>query len=237
MLADSDYGHIIDVERIKGMFEGNILVVAAHPDDEALGCGGTIAKLSKDRRVDILFISDGETARGNSDNIKQRRRSACDAAKCLGAQSPSFLNFPDNQLDTVPFLSIVKEIEDVIEQNSPSVVFTHFRGDLNIDHRITHNAVMTACRPLPGGGVKEIYAMEVLSSTEWALGEAFIPNVFVDVTNSLRLKYSALEFYSEEMREAPHARSFEAVEAQAILRGASVGVKYAESFSLIRKLV
>jgi N-acetylglucosamine malate deacetylase 1 len=222
-----------------------VLVVAAHPDDEILGCGGTMTKhVDHGDDVHILFLSSGVGARGDdtdesNDERTRRRRAATAAAKTVGAYPPRFADFPDNQMDSVPLLDIVKAIENVVSEIGPGIVFTHHGGDLNIDHRRAYEATLTACRPLPGSPVEQICTYEVLSSTEWgpfAADRMFLPNRFVEVTGQMDRKLSALSAYEEELRPSPHARSIEAVKAQAILRGASVGVPCAEAFATMRSI-
>ena len=216
-----------------------ILVVAAHPDDEALGCGGTIAKHVKNGDiVNVMFITNGVSARldQTSKNIKERKISAVKAGKILGFNKMIFKDFPDNQLDTVPILKIIQSIEKIIKEINPEIIYTHHYGDLNIDHKITHYAVMTASRPLPNTSVKEIYTFEVLSSTEWSfsLENSFSPNIFVNIEGFLDLKISSLKAYSLEMRGAPHSRSLKHIRALAIHRGSCVGINMAESFMVMR---
>lgn len=218
-----------------------VLVVAAHTDDEALGCGGTIARhVAGGDNVHAVFLADGVTSRPNScaNEIKERNEAAANAQKVLGIRSTYMLGFPDQRTDSVPFLEIVQALEKVIQDVHPEVIYTHHYGDLNIDHRITHQAVMTACRPIPGSSVKEIYAFEVLSSTEWNSPNnmPFIPNVFVDISEHLETKHKALESYQLEMRDEPHSRSIINAKRQSEYRGASIGVKAAESFCLVRAI-
>lgn len=214
-----------------------VLVIAAHPDDDILGCGATMARhTSEGDEVSVLFISDGETARGNKD-LSERKKAATTALAILGARAQDFLDFPDNQLDTVPLLSVVKKIENVIQQFQPNIIYTHHFGDLNVDHKITHKAVVTACRPLPSSKIESIYAFEVLSSTEWAdEAECFKPTHFVNVEKFWKQKMEAIAFYQHEMRSFPHARSSQNLEALAIHRGATVGLPKAEAFQLIRSI-
>lgn len=216
----------------------NILVVAAHPDDEALGCGGTIARHAREgAAVHVVFMTDGVGARGSSAGDRERQAAANAALKLLGAQPPVFLDFPDNQLDTVPFLAVVKKVEEAVSRTNPSIIYTHHSGDLNIDHQITQRAVMTACRPMPGSGVREIYGFEVLSSTEWAAPAQdgpFLPVRFVGIYAFLDQKLEALRCYAHEMREFPHSRSYETVKALAVLRGSNNGLRAAEAFTVLR---
>ncbi len=217
-----------------------ILVIAAHPDDEVLGCGGTIAKyVDQGDEVHIIFTADGVSSRGNNNSHEDRCDMARSAAKLLGAQEPIFLPFPDNMLDSIPLLNIVQAMEPIIAEIKPEIIYTHHEGDLNVDHSLTSKAVITACRPLPGSTVKSIYGFEVLSSTEWSAprgSSAFIANFFVDIKESFERKIAALNIYDVEMRDFPHARSYECVEAQAVLRGGQNGLIKAEAFSVIREI-
>ena len=217
-----------------------VLVVAAHPDDEILGCGGTMAlHVDKGDDVYVVFMADGVASRLGKDNSVIDRGSAAEnAAKILGVTSVENLDFPDNSMDSVPLLDVTKAIEAKIEKLQPKVIYTHHLGDLNVDHQITHKAVMTACRPQPDFCVKEIFAFEVLSSTEWQTPGyfPFMPNVFVDIGKQIDVKRKALEAYSKEMRQPPNSRSIENSIRLNALRGNTVGVEYAESFVLLRKI-
>ena len=219
----------------------SIVVVAAHSDDEALGCGGTIARhAAAGDAVHLIFVADGVTSRTgmNEAGLNDRTAAAALAHKCLGVRSVIYLALPDNRMDSLPLLNIVQSLEGVLATLNPEVIYTHHHGDLNIDHRITHEAVMTACRPLPGRTVKEIYAFEVVSSTEWScFGTAsFSPQLSVDISSYLDIKLAALGAYQAEMRAAPHSRSIEHIRALAQHRGHSVGVFAAEAFMVLRLL-
>jgi LmbE family N-acetylglucosaminyl deacetylase len=225
----------------------NILVVAAHPDDEILGCGGTIAKhANQGDQVFIIILGEGVTSRDNARLQARRKREilllreqAKKAAKTVGAKKVLFHNIPDNRFDTLALLDIVKLIEHSLESIKPDIVFTHSNADLNIDHVITHRAVLTATRPFPGQSVKELYAFEVPSATEWAFQKSetsFQPNVFVDIEGTLAKKLKALAAYQGEMRQFPHPRSLEAVEILAKQRGNTAGSMASEAFVLIRKM-
>lgn len=221
-----------------------VLVVAAHPDDEVLGCGGTIARhVSQGDEVHLLFMADGVGARDLAETHDQaagNRLTACETvADMLDIASVSHAGFADNAMDGVPLLDVVREVEAVVDRVQPSIVYTHHADDLNIDHRLTHQSVMTACRPQPGVPVRRLYTFEVLSSTGWQSPSphaAFVPSRFVDVTAFRELKQKALGVYQEEMREFPHARSYQAVDDLLRYRGASVGVGYAEAFMVMRDL-
>lgn len=219
-----------------------ILVVAAHPDDEILGCGATLARhAAAGDRVQVLILARGLAARGavEASEYEALEAAARSAAKIIGAQPPRFAGLPDNRLDSVALLDVIKAIETVLDELRPALVYTHHGGDLNVDHRVACEAVATACRPLPGASVRAIYAFETLSSTEWGVQSAhaaFRPNHFVAVAEHLPTKLKALGAYETELRPWPHARSLKAVEALAQLRGASVGCAAAEAFEVLREL-
>lgn len=218
-----------------------VAVIAAHPDDEALGAGGAMAlHAARGDSVHPVFLADGVGARGGDAAAAKRRESAAQrAAKALGAAEPRFLGLPDNRLDSVPLLEVVQRIEEIIREVQPSVVYTHHSGDLNIDHLVCNRAVLTACRPLPHCRVRRIYAMEIVSSTEWGIpvhSDAFVPTRFVDITTTLAVKQRAVEAYAEEMREFPHPRSYQLVDALARVRGATVGLQAAEAFVVLREI-
>ena len=224
----------------------SVLVVAAHPDDEVLGCGGVLAShAAKGDSIHVLICAEGATSRDSLRDPKARKpqlaalkAAASRAASILGTETPSMLGLPDNRLDSLPLLDIIKSVEAVVEAVAPEIVYTHHAGDLNVDHRIVHQAVVTACRPLPGSPVRAIYAFETLSSTEWQTsGDRFQPQRWVDIKSFLPCKRRALEAYAAEMRPFPHARSFDAVEALARLRGASVGLEAAECFMVVREVL
>lgn len=226
----------------------SILVLAAHPDDDVLGCGGTIARLAwKGSRVHVAYLADGVSSRARdsgeaavgSADFAERRAAARRACEILGATCVHFGDLPDNRLDSVALLDIVKPVEALIARYAPDTVLTHHAGDLNVDHRRTFEAALTACRPQPGHPVKTLLSFEVPSSTEWqrsAAACAFTPNWFVDISASLDRKLAALDAYGKEVRAWPHPRSRRGVEALARWRGASVGVEAAEAFILGRQL-
>lgn len=223
----------------------SILIVAAHPDDEVLGCGATIAKLSKSQKVHILILGEGHTSRQMIRGkrvkaaVERLRTSARAAASVMGAASVMLEWFPDNRFDEVPLLNIVKRVESVIQKISPETIYTHHPGDLNIDHRITFQAVLTASRPVPGSRVKNLYTFEIPSSTEWAfqqLQPVFKPNVFVDVSKTIDVKIKAMAQYESETRPFPHPRSPEALRTIARRWGTVVGLEYIEAFELVRSV-
>ena len=221
----------------------SVLVVAAHPDDEVLGCGGTIAKHAlAGARVHILILAEGATSRAGSRRtglsssasaLRTLREAARRAGKLLGAVDVSLAGLPDNRLDGVELLDIVKKIESAIAAARPDIVYTHHNGDVNVDHRIAHDAVIAAVRPQPGNRIRGLYFFETPSSTEWrppASMPPFQPSHFVDIAKTLDRKMSALRAYDSEMRAWPHPRSYRAIEHLARWRGATVGCEAAEAF-------
>lgn len=219
----------------------NVLIIVAHADDETLGCAGTIAKhIAEGDHVSVIFMTDGVSSRNSStlQHEVERNTGMDNAMNVLGVENYQCFDFPDNQMDSVPLLSIVKSIETVIDELKPNIIYSHFAHDLNIDHQITHQAVMTACRPIKGSSVREIYSFEVLSSTEWQSSSqpSFQGQYIVDITCHWHKKEQALLCYQEELRDFPHSRSLPCIEALAILRGASHGFEKAEVFQVERIL-
>lgn len=224
-----------------------VLIIAAHPDDEVLGCGGTIIKHVENKsEVFVLILGEGITGRDKTRDREKRykdilslRECARKSSKIMGVKQLITYDFPDNRFDTVPLLDIIKVIETVKKQIKPSIVYTHHIGDLNIDHQIVCKATLTACRPMMKETVKRILSFEVPSSTEWAAPtrkDYFIPNIFVDVSSELNKKIQAMRAYRSEIRNFPHPRSTEAVRNTAKKWGVQVGMRAAEAFMLIRDL-
>jgi len=229
------------------MIQNKVLAVVAHPDDEVLGCGGTLARHAKDGAdVNVLILADGVGSRFFNDNtmaskkeVTARENMTLRAAELMGIKKTIFLRLPDNKMDSIPLLDIIREVEDHIKQFCPNIIYTHHSGDVNIDHRLTHEAVITVCRPQPGFNVSTILCFESPSSTEWQPPKSntpFAPDWFVDISGELDIKRKALKEYSSEVRQWPHTRSEEAVVSLARWRGASVGVAAAEAFVLARHI-
>lgn len=220
-----------------------VLVVAAHPDDEVLGCGGTIARhAAAGDTVHLLFMTNGEDARGTApaDRIDARQQASLAAAAVLGAQTPMLLDFPDNRMDSLPLLDVVQAVERRIAAVAPDIVYTHHGGDLNVDHRVVHQAVLTACRPQSWSPIRALYAFAVPSSSEWSgpgIGPAFQPTRFVDISAHRTAKRAALEAYAAEMRPFPHSRSLDGLAALDLWTGAMAGMAAAEGFMVLRELV
>jgi LmbE family N-acetylglucosaminyl deacetylase len=225
-----------------------ILVVAAHPDDEVLGCGGTIAKHSEQGDiVYVLFMSEGVSSRFVIGEVKDwtqeisaRETAAINAAKVLGVKDVEFLRYPNLRMRDLSMLDIVKQVESAILKYRPSVIYTHHGGDLNSDHRVTHEAVITACRPIENFPVREIISFEIPSSTEWStssIGEVFTPNMFVDIHNFFQKKIEAISCYDMEMRPFPHPRSQRALTSISDRYGSVVGKHGAEAFCILRRII
>lgn len=225
-----------------------ILVVAAHPDDEILGCGATMAKHIKNGdEVSVLILAEGITSReskhsrsASKNELEALKNASINANKILGVHLLKHHDYPDNRMDTSALLDVIKTIESHIDKTKPEIIYTHFAGDLNIDHRIVNQAVVTACRPMPSQIVKTLLFFEVPSSTEWQINgfhQGFSPNWLVDVSDTIHLKMDALAAYKSELRPWPHARSLKAVEHLARWRGANIGVEAAEAFSLGRNIL
>ncbi len=222
----------------------SVLVLAAHPDDEVLGCGGTIAKLAEQgQSIYIAILGEGITSRydrrkdAEEAAVEQLRACSRAAAELLGAKDLFTHDLPDNRFDTVPLLDIVKLVESLIERVRPDVVFAHHAGDLNVDHSLLGRAVATATRPVPGSEVKEVYAFETPSSTEWTFHQIepmFRANTFHDISRQIDKKVTALSAYEGEVRPYPHPRSPEVIRAIARRWGSVVGCEAAEAFELIR---
>ena len=223
-----------------------ILIIAAHPDDEVLGCGGTISRLTNEgHNVYIAILGEGVTSRykqrleADLGLIKELHERSRNVLALLGGKDLFMNSLPDNRFDTVPLLEITGIIEELIEKLKPSIIYTHHAGDLNIDHLITNRAVVTATRPTKGHPVKEIYTFEIPSSSEWAFGQfnkVFNPNVFIDISESIDIKVKAMEVYESEARPFPHPRSPEALRALSQWRGSTVGLNAAEGFEILRKI-
>ncbi len=223
-----------------------ILVVAAHPDDELLGVGGTVRRLSDEgNEVYALIMAEGITSR--SDKREDSDQSELDALKkdsikaceTVGYKDVEFCGLPDNRMDSLDLLDVIKKLTPFIEKYSPEIIFTHHHGDLNIDHRITNEAVLTCTRPMLGEKVRKILAFETPSSTEWNYNytEPFTPNVYYDITQTVDFKIKGMDCYKSERREYPHPRSGEALEALAKVRGSQCGFENAEAFMLLRECI
>ena len=220
--------------------KNKVLVVAAHPDDEMIGCGGTILKhMNVNDEVFILFMTNGISARSvESKELVLRRKNFEKVKSFMKFKLAGNLDLPDQKMDTVPLLQITKKIEKYIKNIKPNILYTHFENDLNSDHRITFEAAITASRPFPNQTVKEINCFEIPSSTNWRNipYKIFFPNLYVDISKFVTKKRKGLSFYKKEIKKDPHTRSLKNILSLNKIRGGDVGVKFAEAFYQIRKI-
>lgn len=222
----------------------NILVIAAHPDDEVLGCGGTMAKLSEEGNyVYTLIMGEGKTSRSEvrnreekSEEIDELKKEIKEANEILGVKETYIEDLPDNRFDSMDLLDIVKVIEKYKNKIKPDIIFTHFANDMNIDHQLLTKAVLTATRPVPSEIVKEVYSFEILSSTEWNYPLTFQPDFYVDVTKFMDKKIEAMNKYQSELREYPHTRSLEGIKTNGKYWAMRYGIDgFIEVFKTLRR--
>ena len=231
-----------------------ILIIVAHPDDEILGMGGTILNhTKKGDDVTIVYLTTGIASRRSSNynnspsyklsknesikikkQILELQNDAKNSSKILGVKKTIFFDYPDNELDTVPLLKIIKTIEEIVSSIMPDRIYTSHFADLNVDHRTVFEAILTACRPT-GLPVKEIICFEILSSTEWTFSYDFKPNYFINIEKELASKIKAMKIYKNEIRKFPHPRSIENIKISAKRWGTVCGFNAAEAFQIIRK--
>jgi len=219
-----------------------ILIVVAHPDDEVLGCFGTVARLiNEGYEAYTLILGEGKTSRDNKrivankkEELKTLNREIVKANNTIGIKKVFIENFPDNRFDSVALLDIIKVISKVKHEVNPDIIFTHYEKDLNIDHQRTYQAVITATRPLKDECVKEIYSFEILSSTEWNYPLSFSPDLYYDVNTTIDLKIQAMKEYKSELCNYPHPRSLKGIKLNAKYYGMKVGKKYIEAFKTVR---
>lgn len=215
------------------------LIIAAHPDDEILGCGGIIKKLSSKEDFFVVIMTGGADGRYSGDMEEKLRQNAKEANSLIGTKELFFESFPNQKLETIPLGNIIQAIETYIANIKPHRVFTHFANDLNKDHQILAEATFTATRPIVGQVVQEVYSYNIPSSTEWNmtdLTKMFVPNVFVDIKDEIDIKIEAMKKYPSECRPYPHPRSPEALRVHANYWGLTAGMEYVEPFKLIRKM-
>lgn len=218
----------------------DVLVIAAHPDDEVLGGGGTFAKhVASGDSVHALVLSEGASSRYEEGMTSTLQRAAKRSAEIIGFASLSFLGLADQRLDTVPLIEVTQMLEPILFRLRPSTVYVHSPVDVNTDHGVVARATWTACRPYSTPWLQRFLAFETPSSTEWAwpmTATAFQPQCFVDVTETLSRKLDAMACYESELRDYPHPRSLRALEERASFWGSQVGVNAAEPFVLLRSL-
>ena len=224
----------------------SILVIAAHPDDEVLGCGGTMARLAgNNEAVAVLILGEGHTSRFDRRSdaeptaLSDLSKLSQKVGAYLGAAEVRHVGLPDNRFDEVALLDVVKVVEQTIREIEPQEIFTQHGGDLNIDHSVTFRATITATRPMAGSRLRALHTYEVASSTEWAFqrfAPTFRANYFIDITTTLELKLEAMEMYESEKRDFPHPRSRGVLEAIARRWGSVVGIEAAEAFETIWRI-
>jgi LmbE family N-acetylglucosaminyl deacetylase len=224
-----------------------VLVVAAHPDDEMLGCGGTLVRLSDlGARIRVVFLAEGSTCRfafedieskDAQDTIKQRNEFAIQALNHIGIEDVRFYNKPCGRLDTQPIIDLGKIVETEISDFNPDVIFTHSEHDANNDHCLTFQAVLQATRPGAQNKVATVLSFEIPSSSEWRFTQSFVPNVFIDIDRTIQTKISAFALYKSETKDYPFPRSDEGLEVFAKMRGMQSGCRHAEAFVLIRSII
>lgn len=215
-----------------------VLVIAPHPDDEVLGCGGTIAKHTKEGDdVYLCIVTKAYTPDWSEEFLKNRPKKIEEANKILGIKKTYILDYPTVKLDTIPQKELNAAISKVVNEVNPDILYIPHKGDLNKDHRLVFEASLVAIRPA-NHKVKRILSYETLSETEWGLSlEPFAPNVYVDISETFETKIEAMKAYESELRQYPHPRSLEIIEALAKKRGSEAGLKLAEAFILIREIV
>ncbi len=217
-----------------------VLVVAAHPDDELLGLGGTIARYSSiGCQTTIAIMADAYSVRYDDRVAQQLRQCTLEAARELDVTDVRFAGMADQKLDALPIVEITQWIEGVLRDVQPQIIYTHHRGDINRDHRVVHEATLTAARPYSAPYVERILCFETPSASEWAGPDAdncFSPNVFVDVSDHLESKLCAMSAYTTELRDYPHPRSLDALRIRAAHWGSVIGARAAEPFMLVREV-
>jgi len=215
-----------------------ILVIAPHPDDEVLGCGGIIARYSRQGdEVFLCVVTKAYAPDWSEEFIKNRPKEVGAVRKILGIKKVYFLDFPTVKLDTVPQKELIAAISGVIKDIGPETLYLPHIGDINKDHRLVFEAALVASRPLSAPVIKKILSYETLSETEYGMSlKIFSPNVYEDVSGTFGSKIEAIKVYGSELKEFPHPRSLEVIGALAKKRGSEAGFKLAEAFMLIREM-
>jgi len=215
-----------------------ILVMAPHPDDEVLGCGGTIAKHNNEGdEISLCIVTKAYTPDWSEEFIKNRTYEIKKSKGILGINKTYFLDLPTAKLDTIPQKEINEKISAVVNEAKPDIVYLPHKGDLNKDHRLVFESSLVALRPVIHR-IKKVCSYETLSETEWGQNsEQFIPNVYENISKTFENKIKALKAYKSELRQYPHPRSLKIVKALARKRGSEIGVEYAEAFMLIREII
>ena len=219
---------------------GATLVLAPHPDDEVLGCGGTIARLvAEGARVDVAIVTRGMAPAYSDDQVSEVRAEAASAHQLLGISDTHYLDLPAAGLDRLPQAEVNRAIAGLVGRVQPATLLVPFVGDIHADHQIVFNAAMVASRPAGGFRPDRVLAYETLSETNWSapyLSPAFTPNVFLDITGFVEAKIAAFGCYASQVRPFPNERSVESLRALAALRGSCVNLNAAEAFVLLREI-
>ena len=217
-----------------------VLIIAPHPDDEVLGCGGTIVKhVSKGDEVVLCVVTKAYPPEWSETELKQRKEEVLRVNRILNIQKTYFLDLPTVKLDTIPQKELNDSIFHIIDEVKPEVIYAPYKGDLNKDHQLVFDAVMVATKPKLDNMIKELLCYETLSETEWSAHvshNAFIPNVWVDISTTLETKLKAMSEYKSEIKEFPHPRSLKGISILSQVRGTAIGVEAAEAFMLIREV-
>jgi len=210
----------------------DILIIAAHPDDEVLGMGGTIKKLSKKNKIHLCIVTEGASAQYTSKNMIERRKESCiKSGKILGISTFDFLEFADMKLDSIPSLRINQELEKIIKKYKPSTVYTTPKNDLHKDHQIVFESTLIASRP-HSTTVKNLFSYEIPGIVK----NPFISTVYEDITKEISFKIKAFKCYKSEIEKFPHPRSIESIETLSCQRGMESGLIKAEAFELVRSI-
>jgi LmbE family N-acetylglucosaminyl deacetylase len=220
------------------------LIIASHPDDEIIGCGGTLVKLAKlKKNIQIVFLSDCAAARFKKDStqynkhLSTRKNSASKVCEFLKIKPPIFYDFPNISYGANDFYEISTKLFNLINKNKYDLVFTHSYSDNNRDHRMAFEAALSACRPVNKFNSTSLITFETNSATDYSASQfkqKFNPNFFVDITNEIDKKLILLKLYKYELRKFPHSRSVENIKNLAKVRGSSVYTNFAEAFEIIR---
>ena len=223
------------------MDRSRVVVIAAHPDDELLGAGGTLARhVRAGDEVHAIVVADGAGSRYPAELVSSLEKQARRAGEVIGFTSLQFLQLPDQRLDTIPLIELTQRLEGVLDEIGPDTVYTHFPEDVNTDHGLVARGAWTACRPYARPRVRKFAVFETPSSTEWAWsmpGTDFRPSLFVDVTDTLETKIAAMECYETELRDYPHPRSSRALRERAAYWGSHIGRLAAEPFIVLREVI
>ena len=218
-----------------------VLIIAPHPDDEVLGCGGIMKKLSLEKDdVYVLIMSRGKIGIYSDEKIQNVRQEARNAHQLLGVKETRFLDFPAPELDIISISELSRAISQTLSDIKPNTLYLPHRGDIHADHKAVFNAGLVAARPVGDYSIRKIFAYETLSETEWAppySDDAFVPDTFINIADTFQTKIDAMKCFKSQLREFPNPRSLKTIEALACYRGSTVGFTHAEAFMTIRRVI